>query len=108
MHNKNKFTFYFRFMRLITISILFLLPSISWASFPIEITISSEIKKPNITIEPKRETIEKRYWKYKTKKRFLPNWKIWQKALLIFFGSIIALIILAIIWMLFFWYFESI
>ena len=80
-------------MRLIIISILFLLPSISWASFPIETTINSEIKKPDITIESKRETIEKRYWKYKTKKRFLPNWKIWQKALLIFFGSIIALII---------------
>lgn len=88
-------------MRLITISILFLLPSISWASFPIETTFKSEIKKSEMTIESKKET-------YKTKKRFLPNWKIWQKALLFFFGSIIALIILAIIWMLFFWYFESI
>ena len=83
-------------MRLIIFSILFLISPISWASFPIETTISSEIKKPNITIELKTEKIEKRYWKYKTKKRFLPNWKIWQKALLIFFGSIIALIIISV------------
>ena len=89
-------------MRLIIISILFLLPSISWASFPIEKTINSEIKKPNITIEAKRKKIEKRYWKYKTKKRFLPNWKIWQKALLIFFGSIITLIILVVVGIVFF------
>ena len=85
-------------MRLIIFTVLFLIPLIGFASFPIQMSIPCDTiieskketmeeykiriqKQLKLTIETKNETVEDSSFKFK-KKRFLQNWN-WKNALTI-------------------------
>ena len=87
-------------MKLIILTVLFLIPLIGFASFPIQMSIPSDTiieskkekmeeykiriqKQLKLTIETKNDTIEDSSFKFQ-KKRFLQNWN-WKNALTIVF-----------------------
>ena len=87
--------------------ILILITNLSYASFPIYTSSSNKIIVYQNEIFEQYQDGLMNQASYTTqsfnkadrfkKKRFLSNWKLWQKVLLITFGSIVTLIILLII-----------
>ena len=89
-----------------TLSIIFILiANLSYASFPICNSYKTISDQNEIFGQYQYELMNQASYTTQSfnkadrfnKKRFLPNWKLWQKVLLITFGLIVALIILLII-----------
>ena len=90
----------------LTIILIFIV-NLCYASFPVYNCSSTQIISDQNEIFEQYQDGLMKHASYTThsfsvadrfhKKRFLPNWKLWQKVLLITFGSIVSLIILLII-----------
>lgn len=105
-------------MKKLIISVLVLLANLSYASFPINsLSVDTTINKRGETLEQYQKRLYKQGFyssendilKTSTKKnkkskksRFLPNWKLWQKALLIILCVPIIIITYIIIYFIIF------